>query len=154
MEHEGMVHALSEIRRVLMPDGILIDLRPVLDRWQIEVASMRESRGTGRMQDFPVGLADDEAANQSAARAAQDGWFRREQEDFFSFIYSWDSPKEMEAWIEDEWEGFIGLDEETRQATRSAWATADADARVQVKVKMLITRWRVAAQNLKDAGQS
>lgn len=149
-----MVHALSEIRRVLMPDGILIDLRPVLDRWQIEVASIRESRETGRMQDIPVGLADDEAANQSVARAAQDGWFTREQEDFFSFIYSWDSPKEMEAWIEEEWEGFIGLDEETRQATRSAWATADADARVQVKVKMLITRWRVAAQNLKDSGRS
>lgn len=149
-----MVHALSEIRRVLMPDGILIDLRPVLDRWQIEVASIRESRGTGRMQDIPVGLADDEAANQSVARAAQDGWFTREQEDFFSFIYSWDSPKEMEAWIEEEWEGFIGLDEETRQATRSAWATADADARVQVKVKMLITRWRVAGQNFKDGGRS
>ena len=149
-----MVHALSEIRRVLMPDGILIDLRPVLDRWQIEVASIRESRGTGRMQDIPVGLADDEAANQSVARAAQDGWFTREQEDFFSFIYSWDSPKEMEAWIEEEWEGFIGLDEETRQATRSAWATADADARVQVKVKMLITRWRVARQNFKDGGRS
>ena len=149
-----MVHALSEIRRVLMPDGILIDLRPVLDRWQIEVASIRESRETGRMQDIPVGLADDEAANQSVARAAQDGWFTREQEDFFSFIYSWDSPKEMEAWIEEEWEGFIGLDEETRQATRSAWATADADARVQVKVKMLITRWRVAGQNFKDGGRS
>lgn len=149
-----MVHALSEIRRVLMPDGILIDLRPVLDRWQIEVTSRRESLETGRMQDFPGGLADDEAANQSVARAAQDGWFAREQEDFFSFIYSWDSPKEMEEWIEEEWEGFIGLDEETRQATRSAWASADADARVQVKVKMLITRWRVAAQDLKTASLS
>ena len=26
-----MVHALSEIRRVLVPDGILIDLRPIAD---------------------------------------------------------------------------------------------------------------------------
>jgi hypothetical protein len=149
-----MVHALSEIRRTLKPNGILIDLRPVLDRWQIEVASTRESRETGRMQDFPVGLADDEAANQSVAHAAQNGWFTREQEDFFSFTYSWDSPKEMEEWIEEEWEGFIGLDEETKQVTRSAWALADADARVQVKVKMLITRWRTTAQNLKAASQS
>ncbi len=146
-----MVHALNEIRRVLVNGGIMIDMRPILDRWQIEVASTRESRETGRMQDFPVGLADDEAANQSVAHAAQNGWFTREQEDFFSFTYSWDSPKEMEEWIEEEWEGFIGLDEETKQATRSAWASADADARVQVKVKMLITRWRGAAQNLKGA---
>jgi len=141
-----MVHALSEIRRTLKPNGILIDLRPVLDRWQIEVASTRESRETGRMQDFPVGLADDEAANQSVVHAAQNGWFTREQEGSFSFTYSWDSPKEMEEWIKEEWEGFIGLDEETKQITRSAWASADGDARVQVKVKMLITRWKVVKE--------
>ena len=138
-----MVHALSEIRRVLIPNGILIDLRPVLDRWQIEVASMREVRETGRMEDFPVGLADDNAANQSVAHAAQNSWLTREQEEFFPFIYSWDSPNEMQEWIEDEWEGFIDLDEQTKQATRSAWASADADARVRVKMKMLIAKWKV-----------
>ena len=138
-----MVHALSEIRRVLIPNGILIDLRPVLDRWQIEVASMREVREIGRMHDFPVGLADDTAANQSVAHAAQNQWLIREQEEFFPFIYSWDSPSEMQEWIEDEWEGFIELDEQTKQATRSAWASADADARVRVKVKMLIAKWKV-----------
>ena len=138
-----MVHALSEIRRVLIPNGILIDLRPVLDRWQIEVASMREIRETGRMQDFTLGLADDEAANKSVANAAENKWFVREQEEFFPYIYSWDTPKDIEEWIEDEWEGFIELDEKTKQATRSAWASADADARVQVKVKMLITKWKV-----------
>ena len=136
-----MVHALNEIRRVLTPEGILIDLRPVLDRWQVEVLSAREIRETGRMQDFPLGLADDEAANQSMTKAIEDKWFVREQEEFFSFVYSWDTPKEMEEWIEEEWEGFIGLDEDSKQATRSVWALADGDARVQVRVKMLITRW-------------
>ena len=63
-----MVHALSEIRRVLLPDGILIDLRPILDQWQIEVISTRELRETGRVRDFPIGLADDEAANRSVAQ--------------------------------------------------------------------------------------
>jgi len=137
-----MVHALSEIKRVLIPNGILIDLRPVLDRWQIEVVSTREVRETGRMQDFPLGLADDQAANKSVANAAENGWFVREREEFFPFVYSWDSPKDMEEWIKEEWEGFIGLDEESNRATRSAWALADGDARVQVRINMLITRWR------------
>jgi len=137
-----MVHTLSEIRRVLVPNGILIDLRPVLDRWQIEVISAREIREAGRMQDFPLGLADDAAANQSVARAAENGWLVREQEEFFPFVYSWDSPKQMEEWIEEEWEGFIEPDQESNRATRSAWALADGDARVQVQMKMLITRWR------------
>ena len=136
------MHALSEIRRLLIPNGILIDLRPVLDRWQIEVASTREIRETGRMQDFQAGLADDEAAHQSVARAAQNGWFTREQEEFFPFVYAWDTPNEMQEWIEEEWEGFIGLDETTKRATRSAWALGDADSFVRVSVKMLISRWR------------
>lgn len=137
-----MVHALDEIRRVLVPGGMLIDLRPVLDRWPIEVTSARETRQTGRMRDFPLGLADDEAANRSMAEAERNGWFGREHEEFFPYYYSWDSASEMEQWIEDEWEGFIEVDEETRKTTRSAWAIGDADSQVRVQVKMLITKWR------------
>ena len=137
-----MVHALSEIQRVLTPDGILIDLRPILDHWHVEVASAREVRETGRVQDFPMGLADDEAANQAVAEAESNGWFKRESEEFFPLHYSWDSANEIEEWIHDEWEDFIGLDEETRKATRSAWALGDADSRVRVRIKMLLTRWR------------
>src|SRR5262245_32878457 len=130
-----MVHALSEIQRVLVPDGILIDLRPVLDRWPIEVVSARQIGETGRIEDLPLGLADDEAANQAIAQAEQNGWFLREAGDFFPFRYSWDSPSEMEEWIMEEWHDFIDLNTESKQATRSAWALGDADAAVQVKVK-------------------
>ena len=136
------MHALGEIHRVLKPDGILIDLRPLLDRWQVEVISARETRETGRVTDFEIGLADDIAANQSMGQAEANGWFTREQENFFSYVYSWDSPKEMEEWLAEEWNDYIELDEVAMQTTRSAWALADADARVQLRVKMLITRWR------------
>jgi hypothetical protein len=138
-----MVHALSEIRRVLVPDGILIDMRPLLDRWQIDVSSAREVRETGRVQDFPLGLADDEAANRAIAQAAANGWFVRDGQDFFSYFYSWDTPGDMEEWIDTEWEDFIAMDEETKRATRSAWAVGDADTQVRLQVKMLISRWKV-----------
>jgi hypothetical protein len=137
-----MVHALSEIRRVLVPNGILIDLRPILDRWSIEVVSARDTRETGHIQGLPLGLADDEAANRSIAWAEQNGWFTRAAEEFFPFYYSWDSPSEMEEWITEEWHDFNQLDEASRHATRSTWALGDADTAVRVKVKMLITRWR------------
>lgn len=138
-----MVHALSEIRRVLLPDGILIDMRPLLDRWRIDVSSAREVRETGRVQDFPLGLADDEAANKAIAQAAANGWFGGDGQDFFSYFYSWDTPGDMEEWIDTEWEDFIALDEETKRATRSAWAVGDADTQVRLQVKMLIARWKV-----------
>jgi hypothetical protein len=142
MQHEGMVHALHEIQRVLAPNGILIDLRPASDHWPVEVVSSKGFQETGRVQDLPIGLADDEASNQSIAQAAEKGWFVKEQEDFFPFFYSWDSPNEMEDYIKNEWEDFIGLENETLHATRSAWAIANADARVRVRMKMLIARWR------------
>jgi hypothetical protein len=137
-----MVHALNEIHRVLVPNGILLDLRPLLDNWHVEVASSREVRETGRVQDYPLGLADDEAANKAMAEAESNGWFKREEGTFFPLHYSWDSASEIEEWIHDEWEDFIGLDEETKRATRSAWALGDADSRVRVRVKMLLTRWK------------
>ena len=136
------MHALSEIRRVLTSDGIMIDLRPLLNHWQIEVISARQLRETGRVQDFPIGLADDQAANRSATEAEAKGWFVREQQELFSYLYSWDTPKEMEEWIEEEWHDFIGLDEETKRATRSAWALGDADTQVRINMRLLITRWR------------
>lgn len=89
-----------------------------------------------------MGLADDEAANKAMQVAEGKGWFLRESEEFFPFIYSWDSASEMEQWIEKEWEDFIETDVETRQETRAAWALGDADSRVRVHVKMLITRWK------------
>jgi len=137
-----MVHALEEIRRVLVQEGILIDLRPLADRWRVEVFSARETRETGRMTDMPPGLADDQAANLAMEEGERRGWFAREKEEFFSIHYVWDSASEMEEWIDSEWEGFVALGEDGRRATRSAWALGDADSQVRVEVKVLITRWR------------
>ena len=138
-----MVHALEEARRVLKSDGILIDIRPLTGRWPIEVASARGVKETGRVDDFPEPLKADRASNQAVKEVEARGWFQREQEEFFPFLYSWDMPSEMEEFIADDWSDFIGLGEAAKMATRSAWATADADSRVQVRVKILITKWKV-----------
>lgn len=139
------MHALHEIWRALASDGILIDLRPVSDQWPIEVVSARNTQITGHVVDLPSSDADDEAANQGITQAAEKGWFSKEEEEFFPYYYSWDSPDEMEDYIEEEWEDYIGLDEATIQATSSVWALSDADARVRVCTKMLITCWRKQA---------
>jgi hypothetical protein len=138
-----MVHALREIRRVLADDGVMIDLRPLHDQWPVEVTSAREVRETGRVHDYPGIRADDEAANRAMAEAAANGWFSRDREDSFSYYYAWDTPSEMEEWIDTEWEDFLTIEEETKRATRSAWALGEADTYVRLRVKMVITRWNV-----------
>lgn len=143
-----MVHALDEIRRVLMPGGILIDIRPLSDRWPVEVVSARGFQETGRVDDSPEPLHADVASNKAMQEVEARGWFRREQQELFPFFYSWDTPSEMETFVAEDWSDFIELSDDVKKATRSAWAIGEADSRVRVRVKISITRWRVT-----NAGQ-
>jgi hypothetical protein len=141
MEHESMVHALSEIRRTLKSNGILIDLRPVESNWSVEIASSTGYQASGRLTDLPIAVADDEAAFKAMREVESKGWFVKKAEEEFAFFYYWDTPSEMKEFMDEEWEGFEKLEDEVLEKTKSLWAMANADARVRVRVKMLITRW-------------
>jgi SAM-dependent methyltransferase len=136
-----MVHALDEIRRVLKPNGILIDLRPVEDHWSVEVVSTQEIKVAGSLTDMPIGKADDEAAFCAMREVESRGWFVKEREEEFAFFYNWDMPSEMKEYMEKEWEDFEKMEDNVYKAVQSAWAIANAEARVRVRMKMLITRW-------------
>lgn len=137
-----MVHALEQIKRTLVPGGLLIDLRPLLGRWPVEIAWGNEYRQVGRLTDLPAGLADDKAAERAMHEAARRGWFALEQGERFSLFYSWDTANDMERFVHEEWSGFAQLEEKVSRAAKSAWAVANADARVRVRASMIINRWR------------
>jgi SAM-dependent methyltransferase len=137
-----MVHALSEIHRVLKPGGILIDLRPVEENWSVEVVSSAGYQAAGRLSDLPIGVADDTAAFNAMNEVQSLGWFSKEKESSFSFFYYWDTPSEMKEYIDEEWEDFEKMDEVLYRKASSLWASANADARVRVRVKMWIASWR------------
>ena len=136
-----MVHALDEIRRTLKPNGTLIDLRPVSSNWSVEVSSSTGYQLAGRLNDMPVGLADDQAAFKAMREVESRRWYIKEKEEEFAFFYYWDTPSEMKEFMEIEWEDFEKMEEDVFQKTKSLWAIANADARVRVRVNMLITKW-------------
>ncbi len=137
-----MVHALNEIRRVLAPDGILIDLRPLLNQWPIEVSWIGGYREAGRVTDLSEPLADDAAANAVLAGQTAVRGFDRDLEKAFPLFYYWDTPKEMQNYIDENWGDVISVDETVWAELRASWATANADARVRLRMKLLITRFR------------
>lgn len=139
-----MVHALREARRVLAAGGLLVDLRPLLDRWPIELASSAEQREVGRATDLAEPLGDDAAANAAMLEACASGQWVREQQDRFPLFYYWDTPGEMQEYIEDEWSDVITVEAQVWRDLKSAWATANPDARVRMRMTMLITRYRKA----------
>ena len=137
-----MVHALDEIRRTLKANGILIDLRPVESNWSVEVSSLAGYQLAGRLNDMPMGLADDEAAFKAMREVESRRWYIKEKEEEFAFFYYWDTPSEMKEFMETEWDSFEKMEDDVYQKTKSLWSQANADARVRVRVKMLITRWK------------
>jgi SAM-dependent methyltransferase len=137
-----MVHALEEIRRSLVPGGILLDLRPLANQWPVEIVTRGEKRVMGRLTDLPTGPADDEASNQAIEEAARRGWYIQEKERIFSAYLYWDDPDEMAAYMAERWSDFVQLEEATLRAATSAWTIADEEKRVRIRMKMLLTRWR------------
>src|SRR5512135_2803074 len=126
-----MVHALHELERVLDHDALLIDLRPLLERWPVEVAGSDGSLEAGRATDLAEPLSDDAAANAAMLAWAASGAFRMERQDTFPLFYYWDTPREMQDYLVEEWDDVIAVEEPGCKDLRSMWARANADARVR-----------------------
>ena len=145
MTHAGMVHALKEVQRVLRPNGILIDLRPLEQPWPLEIASAAEVNVAGWLNAVPSAVADDQAAFHAIAEVQSQGWFVNEREEAFSYFYYWDTPTEVKEFMDEEWAGLDKMDTQLYNKIRSVWAAANADARLRMRVSMHIARWRKQA---------
>ena len=137
-----MVHALDELRRILMPGGTLLDLRPLADSWPVEIVESDNHHQTGHLTDLPTGLGDDQAANLAVEEAARCGWFKRGSNLTFPLYAYWDDPDEMIAYVTDRWTDFVRLDDDVQKTTQAAWAAAGADKRLRLKLNMLLTSWQ------------
>ncbi len=131
---------------MLVPGGVLIDLRPQMDRWPVEVAAGGGYQTAGRVNDLETPLADDRAADQAILEAGNRGWFHRDpaigdgQSETFPIFYYWDSPAEMQEYIQENWDDIIVMDD-LWKALSSLWVSAGPDARPRIRLKMMITRW-------------
>src|SRR5512140_336111 len=106
-----MVHALDEIRRVLAAQSALVDLRPLMDRWPIEIAWRGGQQEAARATDLNESLEADADANAAMAALAASGGMRLEQQETFPLHYYWDTPNEMKQHIDDEWSDVITIDD-------------------------------------------
>jgi hypothetical protein len=90
------VNALQIIRDALRPGGLLLDIRPAPEYPDVEVWRKGEAIASGQIDDsYRIGtiLATDAAMQ----RAIDAGWFMREQDLRFTFVYHFDS---VNAWLE------------------------------------------------------
>jgi hypothetical protein len=137
-----MVHALREIWRVLAPDSLLLDLRPLSGAWPVEVVSAGGVMVTGHVDESDAArVADDRAADAALAAVAQAGLFARERDGAFDFSWYWDSLGEAQAHIAEKWPE-ARVPEEVLAETQRQMARAGDGARVRATARVVISRWR------------
>ena len=101
MVKEGMVDALSEAWRILVPQGTLLDLRPRSATYPIYIVT-RARRV--HVADFDGRGSEnaDVASNAAMQKGVEDGWFARQRERHFDIEICWDSVREMKSHAHDE----------------------------------------------------
>src|SRR4051794_35825045 len=136
-----MVHALAECRRVLKPDGLLIDLRPFPGNWPLDVVAGPHAWPAGFLDDS-LEIPDDQAANESIAQAVGAGWFRTERETTFEYAWYWDSLAELEAYIVERWSTVMRLPEQTKATAVQLLAAGGREVRLCFRRGMRLGRYR------------
>lgn len=94
-----MVDALREARRVVTPDGLLIDIRPVSAPVTIEVVIGTHSCWAVEVISH-AGLEDDEAADAAVQQALSRQWFRFERRQPFDFEIYCDTAEDLKAYAQ------------------------------------------------------
>jgi hypothetical protein len=137
-----MVHALEDVWRVLIPGGILLDLRPFASNPPLEVI---DAEGVvlpvSRLDDAP-GMGDDIAANDAIGRVTREGLFVQERNDSFPLASYWDSLDELLAHASAYWVGSMNLTDDIIERARSLMQGAGEGARLRLWMHMVIARYR------------
>jgi hypothetical protein len=100
MEHEGMVHALEETRRLLKPSGVMINILPVPEGYFIEVHHDGRILFSERKRET---LSADVLRAEAAIKQVLDrGLFVLDQKDEFDFRTYGSSVAEVRAYWEEQ----------------------------------------------------
>jgi hypothetical protein len=93
-----MVHALKEARRVLKPNGVLIDLRPAPIHRRVGISRGGRWKQLGVMQER---FDDDRTANRAVLQVLRGGLLKREWRTQFDCPRVMDTFDEFRAWLDE-----------------------------------------------------
>ena len=94
-----MVDALEEAYRVMVPGGILVDLRPISARYRLEVVTDAATTAVADVEAYGV-QDDDDAADAAVEHVVSRGRLLPGGRVQFDFEFYWDTVVEMKAFAE------------------------------------------------------
>jgi hypothetical protein len=129
-----MVHALDEARRVLVPQGILIDLRPYCVEVSLELI-FEAGMESIAMLDSSSSKPDDLAADKAFESAAQAGIFKELKLEYFYHAYYWNSVEDFLVDYEEKWKDDIVLPRKVIRKASSLYGKHPAGARLRARIR-------------------
>ena len=130
-----MVHALKEAWRVLVPHGIMIDVRPLCVDVPLEIAFKGGSESAG-IVDLSPDIARDIAADQAIDSVIVERIYEEAMVEYFDFAYYWKTFKDMEEDLEANWKDEIVIPEEVWRRAHKLFKKQRPQTRIRVGVRM------------------
>jgi hypothetical protein len=135
-----MVHALREAWRLLTPQGILIDQRPLSTEGPVDIVFAGTSDLAGIM-DMNLGLEHDIAADQAIEYVVNDNSYKELSTEKFQVAYYWKTVRGMVADIRKRWKDDVRLDENIVRHAYELFRKHRHGAQVRLLMNMKLTKY-------------
>ena len=136
-----MVHALKEFWRVLVPKGVLIDLRPICMDVDLLILSSQGWKSAGRVDRGELRLHDN-AANLAMRSVVKERFFKRVEEAYFITKYYWNDLEELRTDTDGCWKEDVTISENTWQRASMLLESGSGEDRICVPVKEKIVTYQ------------
>jgi len=135
-----MVHALKEAYRVLIPQGIMIDVRPLSVDVPLEIIYKGGSESAGII-DMSPDIDLDIAADRAIASVVKDRIFVESKVEFFDFAFNWKTLKDMQDYMEEFWKDDVIVPEEVVKQARILMGKLRPQTQIRVGIQMKLGKY-------------
>lgn len=130
-----MVHALQEACRVLVPHGLLIDLRPYCLEVALEVVPRQAEFEVAGIMDASLNRDHDEASDRAMETVENEGVIRRIKSDTFDIFYYWSSYRGLMAELSGRWKEDVVLTDEVRDRAQMLYRKHHRRAKLRLRIQ-------------------
>jgi hypothetical protein len=136
-----MVHALQEAWRILIPRGILIDLRPICVDVSLDISTSNGWKSAGLVDRGPE-RPNDIASDRAIRIVVHDGLFVWINREYFNFNYYWNDLDELKTDVEGPWKEDLILSMENWKLARRLFKNGSGPNRIRTPIRMKIAKYR------------
>ena len=135
-----MVHALQEAWRVLVPRGLLIDLRPIAFDAPLEVVTPGGCESAGPVDMSPQ-VKYDLTADHALQVVLHAAPLTKLQVEYFDSAYYWNALPEMIAYIDDKWQDDLIIPDSVLQQAQLLFDRHPAQSRLRLRFRMKLAKF-------------